>query len=74
MKYLLTATIILIGLMFPQITLSEHEKRQKVWTNGDLITTRVLCKTEDGYLRINKRRHERSRNISYDGDWNFSGR
>ena len=52
MKYLLTATIILIGLMFPQIALSEHEKRQKVWTNGDLITTRVLCESEDAILEV----------------------
>ena len=52
MKFLLTATIILIGLMFPQIALSEHEKRQKVWTNGDLITTRVLCESEDAILEV----------------------
>ena len=52
MKFLLTATIILIGLMFPQIALSEHEKRQKVWTNGDLITTRVLCESEDAILEL----------------------
>ena len=38
--------------MFPQIALSEHEKRQKTWTNGDLITTRVLCKTEDAILEL----------------------
>mgnify|MGYP004407185539 FL=1 len=52
MKFLLTATIILIGLMFPQIALSEHEKKQKTWTDGDLITTRVLCKTEDAILEL----------------------
>ena len=52
MKYLLTATIILIGLMFPQIALSEHEKRQKTWTGGDLITTRVLCESEDAILEV----------------------
>ena len=52
MKYLLTATIILIGLMFPQIALSEHEKRQKTWTDGDLITTRVLCESEDAILEV----------------------
>ena len=38
--------------MFPQIALSEHEKRQKVWTNGDLITTRVLCESEDAILEL----------------------
>ena len=38
--------------MFPQIALSEHEKRQKTWTDGDLITTRVLCKTEDAILEL----------------------
>ena len=38
--------------MFPQIALSEHEKRQKVWTNGDLITTRVLCESEDAILEV----------------------
>ena len=52
MKYLLMVAAILIGLMFPQIALSEHEKRQKTWTNGDLITTRVLCKTEDAILEL----------------------
>ena len=52
MKFLLTATIILIGLMFPQIALSEHEKRQKTWTGGDLITTRVLCESEDAILEV----------------------
>ena len=52
MKYLLTATIILIGLMFPQIALSEHEKKQKTWTDGDLITTRVLCESEDAILEV----------------------
>ena len=52
MKYLLTATFILIGLMFPQIALSEHEKKQKTWTDGDLITTRVLCESEDAILEV----------------------
>ena len=36
----------------PPIVLSEHEKRQKVWTNGDLITTRVLCESEDAILEV----------------------
>ena len=52
MKYLLPATIILIGLIFPQIALSVHEKRQKTWTGGDLITTRVLCESEDAILEV----------------------
>ena len=52
MKFLLTATIILIGLMFPQIALAQQEKKYKIWTNGDLITTRVLCEQEDGILEL----------------------
>ena len=38
--------------MIPQIALSEHEKRQKTWTGGDLITTRVLCESEDAILEL----------------------
>tara|TARA_B100001029_G_C14661036_1_gene234384 strand:- start:55 stop:462 length:408 start_codon:yes stop_codon:yes gene_type:complete len=52
MKFLLTATIILIGLMFPQIALTQQQKEHKIWTNGDLITTRVLCEKEDGVLEL----------------------
>ena len=38
--------------MFPQIALAQQEKKYKIWTNGDLITTRVLCEQEDGILEL----------------------
>ena len=38
--------------MFPQIALTQQQKEHKIWTNGDLITTRVLCEKEDGVLEL----------------------
>ena len=38
--------------MFPQIALAEHEKKQKIWTNGDIIATKVLCESEDAILEL----------------------
>ena len=38
--------------MFPQIALSEHEKESKVWVEGDIIATKVLCRTEDAILEL----------------------
>ena len=49
MKYLLTAIIILIGLMFPQIALAQQEK---IWKNGDMIAAKVICETEDAILEL----------------------
>ena len=38
--------------MFPQIALTQQEKNQKIWVEGDLIVTRVLCEEEDGILEL----------------------
>ena len=38
--------------MFPQIALSEHEKEQKIWVEGDIIATKILCETEDAILEL----------------------
>ena len=38
--------------MFPQIALSEHEKEQKIWVEGDIIATKVVCETEDAILEL----------------------
>ena len=45
--------LMLIGLMFPQTALSDHENQiDKVWSKGDLVTTRVLCESQDAILEV----------------------
>ena len=41
--------LMLVGLMYPQTALSKSEK---IWKNGDIIASKVICKTEDAILEL----------------------
>ena len=55
MKYLLTATIILIGLMFPQTaSLSQDPPKTYAWSKGDYVTAAIVCRDEETILKVLK--------------------
>ena len=41
--------LMLVGLMYPQTALS---KQEKIWKNGDIVATKVVCETEDAILEL----------------------
>jgi hypothetical protein len=41
--------LMLVGLMYPQTALSDQDK---IWKNGDIVATKVVCETEDAILEL----------------------
>ena len=53
--------------MYPQTALSDQDK---IWRNGDIVATKVVCETEDAILEL--RLHKWTRIKCYGGHYKSS--